>query len=391
MVLGSTVTATIALGHVACFGDVEAQETTPPSLIAEGTISGQDDHACAVGRDGSLWCWGNNYGGSIGDGTTTTAIAPVRIGGDIAWRSVAASGNHTCAIRVDASLWCWGSNAVGQTSSSVSQDRLVPERVGGNNDWVKVAVGGGHSCGIRRDGGLWCWGGQDYGQWRHGEGLAPPPGATPVRREGSSTWVDVAAHIYQVCGVRADGSLWCAPDGTATGAAVPHGGTDSRQGDPPYVYAFQRVGTATDWMRVTVGVRGICATRTNGTLWCSGELHPDGAVQEPKQVDGATDWTGIASAAYGFCATKQDGSLFCLGFAQRLGDERPPTTLSKITQVQRVLGVAALGGTVCIQTSDGIVSCWGSNIQGELGRGEPASYDTPRQPLAPVSGPLGAR
>ncbi|MEV4282662.1 hypothetical protein [Actinoplanes xinjiangensis] len=80
---------------------------------------------CGIRTDASLWCWGDNNAGQLGDGTATGRDGPVR-SGTASWRTVAPGATHTCGIRTDRSLWCWGDNAVGQLGRALTVRRAVP-------------------------------------------------------------------------------------------------------------------------------------------------------------------------------------------------------------------------------------------------------------------------
>ncbi len=123
-------------------------------------VDESDHHSCAIGMDGTLWCWGENTDGQIGDGTTTDRDTPtLEAYGDGSWTVVSASDGHTCAVRSDGSLWCWGSNAHGQLGDGTTTRRTIPTReMNADADWMTVSAGVGHTCGIRQDGTLWCWG-----------------------------------------------------------------------------------------------------------------------------------------------------------------------------------------------------------------------------------------
>lgn len=106
-------------GSVLGVGDPNAFSVTPlpvsgPKLMQ---LSSGTSHACGVAVDGSAWCWGENIGGQLGDGTTTSRAAPVRVSGGLVYRALDAGGAATCGISSDGSAWCWGwnySGAVGQ-------------------------------------------------------------------------------------------------------------------------------------------------------------------------------------------------------------------------------------------------------------------------------------
>ena len=87
------------------------------------------DTACGVRTDSSLWCWGNNSTGQLGDGTTAHRNTPTRIGAATSWTSDFAAGYHICSFQADDSLWCWGNNANGQLGDGTTAGHPAPGRV----------------------------------------------------------------------------------------------------------------------------------------------------------------------------------------------------------------------------------------------------------------------
>jgi alpha-tubulin suppressor-like RCC1 family protein len=118
-------------------------------------------HTCAVKTDGSLWCWGDNGYGQLGDGTNTSRTTPVQITSGVS--SVALGFSHTCAIKQDGSLWCWGWNDYGQLGDGTNTSKNTPVQIM-SSGVVVVALEYAHTCAIKQDGSLWCWGWNDYGQ-----------------------------------------------------------------------------------------------------------------------------------------------------------------------------------------------------------------------------------
>lgn len=128
------------------------------TVYATGTFS------CGIQSNGSLFCWGfQDTGGQLGLGTASQVykFIPTIVGANATWTSLPArgfSGKHTCAIQTDASLWCWGPNAAGQLGDASLVTRTSPTRVAlPGATWRKVTVGMEHTCAIHSNATLWCW------------------------------------------------------------------------------------------------------------------------------------------------------------------------------------------------------------------------------------------
>jgi alpha-tubulin suppressor-like RCC1 family protein len=125
-------------------------------------------HTIAIRSDGTLWAWGSNASGQLGDGTTTDAIVPIQIGTSTDWIAISAGGSHSVGIQRDASLWTWGSNGYGQLGNGGTTDVLVPTRAGTAANWRKVSAGKYYTTAVKNDGTLWLWGRNDAGQLGNG-------------------------------------------------------------------------------------------------------------------------------------------------------------------------------------------------------------------------------
>jgi alpha-tubulin suppressor-like RCC1 family protein len=168
-------------------------------------------HTCGLQTDGSLWCWGNNDSGQLGDGTLTYDYgqknAPDQIGTSTQWVAIAAGFLHTCGLQVDGSLWCWGWNEYGSLGDGTTNTQPAPEQVGVGASWTAIALGDAHTCGIQTNGSLWCWGNNRYGQLGDGNPLQQQN--APERIGTSSLWASVTAHGVNTCGLQTDDSLFC--------------------------------------------------------------------------------------------------------------------------------------------------------------------------------------
>ena len=124
------------------------------SIIAGG------QHTLAIKKDGTLWSWGGNYDGQLGDGTTETRLSPVKILDDVA--SISAGAWHTIAIKKDGSLWAWGSNNKGQLGDGTIDNKFNPLKI--SDDVAYASGGGNHTIAVKKDGSLWAWGLNHVGQ-----------------------------------------------------------------------------------------------------------------------------------------------------------------------------------------------------------------------------------
>jgi alpha-tubulin suppressor-like RCC1 family protein len=135
----------------------------------------------ALRADGTLWAWGRNQSGQLGDGTTVDRDVPTQVGTATDWLLISAGGLHSLAVKTDWTLWSWGNNSFAQLGSGNSVDRSAPAKVG-KKKWMAIAAGRYHSHAVMTDETLWGWG-------------RSPANATTVPRDKVSnpTQVPVAA------------------------------------------------------------------------------------------------------------------------------------------------------------------------------------------------------
>ena len=112
----------------------------------------------AVKKDGTVWAWGDNYFGQLGDGTTQRRDTPVKVSGLAGVAAVAAGSGHSLAVKKDGTVWAWGSNVSGELGDGTTQNRRTPVPVSGLTDVVAVAAGYHHSLALKSDGSVWMWG-----------------------------------------------------------------------------------------------------------------------------------------------------------------------------------------------------------------------------------------
>jgi len=228
------------------------------------SLAGGQDHTCAVGVDGGLWCWGKNADGQLGAADPPRSADPLPVDEDAGrvWRQVSAGGKHTCGTDLDQRLWCWGGNTEGQLGTGGTAPSPAPAEVGPGTGWVEVAAGASHSCAIDAAHDLWCWGDDKEGELGLGDDDTADRAVEPTPVASGLGWRAVRAGDKTTCAIALDGTFWC------------WGKNDAGQlglGDLMRRTAPAQVGTADDWAALAVGKRHVCGVRTSGGLFCWGD------------------------------------------------------------------------------------------------------------------------
>ena len=157
---------------------------------------------------GSLWTWGQNNTGQLGDNTIVNKSSPVQtVAGGTNWKQVAYGTNHTAAIKTDGTLWTWGYNNYGQLGDSTIVNKSSPvQTIAGGTNWKQVAGGSVHTAAIKTDGTLWTWGNNGQGQLGDNTGANK---SSPVQTiAGGTNWKQVSVGKDNNAAIKTDGTLW---------------------------------------------------------------------------------------------------------------------------------------------------------------------------------------
>jgi len=245
-----------------------------------------------VANDGSLWAWGDNSSGQLGDGTTTDKSTAVLVAAGLnkKWAAVSAGNAHTLALAIDGTLWAWGNNIRGQLGDGTSTRRLEPVAVATNRTWTAVGSGNFHTLAMASDGALWAWGDNAYGQLGDGTtetSLVPVPVAVNTKQ----TWTAISVGVSHNLALASDGTMWAwgnnyfgqLGDGTtAWGRETP-----------------KPVATNLDlkWTAISAGANHTMALATDGTLWtCGDNFYGQLGIGPWAQVLGGAVWGPPATA-----------------------------------------------------------------------------------------------
>jgi hypothetical protein len=176
-----------------------------PAITGATAVAGGTLHSLALKTDGTVWAWGWNDFGQLGDGTTLLRRRPVQVVGLTGVKAIAAGPYASMALKTDGTVWAWGWNGFGQLGDGTTTDRRAPVQVAGLRNVISISTHMVHSLAVTSDGTAWSWGWNGFGL--HGNGTnwerhvpGPVLGLTGV--------TSVAAGYFHSLAVRADGTVW---------------------------------------------------------------------------------------------------------------------------------------------------------------------------------------
>ncbi|MBI4419412.1 MAG: hypothetical protein HY560_01190 [Gemmatimonadetes bacterium] len=367
---------------VACSGD--AVTGTTAALFA--TISTGRLHTCGVTTAGAAYCWGSNAHGQFGNGTTTgpqdcqgyaCSSTPVAVSGGLRFLAVSAGSEHTCGVTPAGAASCWGFNYLGELGNGTTTNSTTPVRVSNGLTFTTVdagtsASGGGdHTCGVTPAKVVYCWGDNGYGELGSG---TPTKSTTPVVVSGGLTFTAVSAGGYHTCGITSTGAAYC----WGLNGSGQLGNGDSTESPTPVP-----VSGGLAFAAVSAGDNHTCGITSAGTTYCWG-YNANGQVGNgdstgsgspiPVPVSGGITFTAVSAGGLHTCGITSAGMAYCWGsnFHGQLGDGG--TVASSFTPIAVFGGLSfaaiATGGLhTCGVTTSGAAYCWGYNYYGQLGDG----------------------
>ncbi|MBX3029237.1 MAG: hypothetical protein KF809_03690 [Chloroflexi bacterium] len=386
-------------------------------------ISAGARHVCAVKTNGTVWCWGFNKQGQLGDGTTTTRRRPVRVNLHMGSTrtalnnvvQVAAGGNFTCARRTDHTVWCWGANGQGQlgTGSVGGLTGVLRQVKLGNPAFTAVtdlSAGGAHACaattqatGIPRI--VRCWGKGTSGQLGHEKYQSSPTPRNLYHTRGPlSLGPDHSCAAPQPSSITVEQDRVHCWGHNGSGRL---GVNDTAKRSVPSNVLRKNVGTGgiselTGVKRVAAGRAHTCAVFHNGRISCWGEnasgqlgngnrkvrkLASDKGTEWRQTVKNVKDAKQVAAGYDHSCAIRKNNIVWCWGSNSHLQlarkasvkDKKTRVKVNGLTGVQQLAlnGSKAGGSFSCARKSDRTVWCWGSNKNGQLGNGSSTNNKSP--------------
>jgi alpha-tubulin suppressor-like RCC1 family protein len=283
------------------------------NLAGAKTLTVQGYDACVLAADRTVQCWGNDFGGQLGDnGALSSSDVPVRVGTVSDVVQVSTGGDQACALHANTTVECWGGVAFNQDR----RPALLPNLAG----VIKMApTTSDHHCVVMNDGSVRCWGLDSSGQLGDGRSGQDVRSDAPVAVLGIAGATDVAVSYGDTCALLADQTVWC-------------------------------------WGDNSRGQLGNGSSTPSSTT--------------PVQVSNLSSVVQLSTSDYYACATKSDGTAWCWG-DNSFGSLGNGMTVNSSTPVEvglaNVVGVACGDEHACAQLGDNTVWCWGGNNDGGLG------------------------
>ncbi|MFO0613053.1 MAG: hypothetical protein U0414_10715 [Polyangiaceae bacterium] len=320
-------------------GSGDAAEASTPGGRGSGPVVDVAvgwGHACALAQDGSVWCWGANRMGEVGDGTHRVRDTARRVKGLTDAVAISASAFATCAVRRIGTVVCWGS--LGGKKSA------APEPIEGVAGAVEVSVAASHACARTSDGHVACWGDNRFGQL------------------GDGTFTQRAS-AADVAGVEG-----------AVGVATGSNGVSC---------AWNAEGVAKCWGNDGYGVLGRPTSAKCGATPCDPQ---PGRIEAPDVID-------VAADDHSLCAVERSGDVRCWGVTNSCmrgregmgGDDEPAWRRSSVVPG---LKATALRSNLCALDASGKLSCWGRDA---LARGVPSPQTCGPGPATDVVPPSATK
>jgi alpha-tubulin suppressor-like RCC1 family protein len=279
--------------------DTASPRTTPTpvgNLLNWAKLRVSDNHCVSIKTDGTLWTWGANSQGQLGQNDTVKRSSPVQVGALTTWAQAVTMYLSVLAIKTDGTLWSWGWNNNGQLGLGDTAPRSSPVQVGALTNWSKLNSSSSTysaAAAIKTDGTLWTWGRNNTGQLGHGNTTNY---SSPKQVGALTTWSSVSiagnASVVSTSAVKTDGTLWTW--GSGLDGALGRGNTTSYSSP-------QQLGALTNWSKTNGGLLCMSAVKTDGTLWAwgansAGQLGLGNVIRRssPVQVGAETYWADLS-------------------------------------------------------------------------------------------------
>jgi alpha-tubulin suppressor-like RCC1 family protein len=298
--------------------------------------------SAGIKADGTLWMWGSNINGILGTNNIIDQSSPVQtVSGGTNWKDISlSSGGAVASIKTDGTLWLWGDNNTGQLGNEnvISMSSPV-QTVSRGTNWKNIDVSSSHTSAIKTDGTLWLWGFGGCGELGDNNNGNLNRKSSPIQTIlGGANWQSVSISAFITLATKTDGTLWSWGRNNYGQLGL----NDTILRSTP----TQMVSNGTMWRSVSAGPFHSAGIKTDGSLWIWGRNETSGFLGDNTAIDksspvqtisGGTNWRLVRAAHFNTRAIKTDGTLWLWGngFAGLNGNE---DLFSKSSPVQTVTG-----------------------------------------------------
>jgi alpha-tubulin suppressor-like RCC1 family protein len=340
------------------------------------TVGG--DFTCGIALNNSIWCWGLNQAGQLGNNSTTWKNKPTRVTGSVSsWKDVKAGWNHVCATDQSDNLYCWGLGGFGAIGHGAWTNVLTPVAVPGMTGITSFGTGGDATCAIKSNGTLWCWGLNTHAQL--GDGTVTSTNS-PAQIGAATDWTTITPGNGHTCGQRTDNKTYCWGHNLKgqVGIGAINGNNETQ---------IQAVSGVANLTQVDSFHYTTCALRTtNVNCWGAGSLGQigNGSLNDalvPTLVSLSRRATQVSVGNGHSCAVLNNATLECWGSNNHgqlgLGTETTQQATPAAPALTAVQSVRAGGLHTCALLTDRSAMCWGHNWAGQLGTGDNIKSSVP--------------
>ena len=317
-------------------------------------VSGGTDYTLALKSNGTVWSWGENRSGQLGDGSTMNRLRPVPVSGLSDITAVSAGESHSLAIGSNGIVWAWGSNTYGQLGNGTTSQSFIPVQVSELSGVTAVAALDTASLALKSDGTVWAFGENFQGQLGNGTNT---DSMLPIQVMNLTNVKAIAAAGDHCLALKTDGTVWYWGD-TLNGSV-------SKYSTPV------RMNELSDVAAVSLGAHSAAVLKNDGTVWTwgtnwqgqlgTGDL-PEKRTGVPVQVEGVSDVKTISTKGWHTVVQKNDGSVWGWGYNEygQLGnsdnaDSTIPVKMNNI--LSPALSVAGVYHSVILKNDGNVWTC----------------------------------
>jgi alpha-tubulin suppressor-like RCC1 family protein len=370
---GTTTASIVPVSSSTCASGVFATPGTSPLL---SRLAASQNHSLVLKSDGTVWAWGENADGELGDGTIINRSSPVQAAGVTGALGISAGYMHSLAVLTNGTVLSWGFNADGELGSGTTNQRSTPLAVTNLTGVTAVAAGQFHSLALKNDGTVSAWGYNGNGRLGDGTGTTR---LIPVQVINLTGVTAIAAGGNSSMALKSDGTVWTWGDNSSGQLGI---GTFTQSLTPVQVAGLTGV------VAIAAGDAYCMALKSDGTVWTwgyggFGQLGNGSTAYQPDIVR-ASSLTGVIAIAAGVnhsLAVKNDGTVWSWGAngSGQLGDGSVTNRTTPVQVSVLTNGVAVAAGSahsLAVQR-DNSIWAWGSNSKGQFGVATPASSTVP--------------